>query len=82
MKARYKKPDEKVPGVDSVIVSVDFTNGVDKSVLIVGRKHGKNIDIVNAFQGAEAEELYYRLLGDDKKVFMDEVDELRSMVNL
>lgn len=45
----------------SVIVSWDFSNGVDKSVLIVGKKKKNSIDIVNAFQGREAIQIYKKL---------------------
>ena len=73
------KVKEKVLGVDSVIVSVDFTNGIDNSVMIIGRKNEKGvIDICHALQGEEAEELYYRLLGKKAQVFKDEVDKLRG----
>lgn len=73
------KVKEKVPGVDSVIVSVDFTNGVDNSVLIIGRKNEKGvIDICHALQGEEAERLYYLLLGEKADEFKKEVDKLRA----
>lgn len=81
MKANYydKETHRTPPGVNSVIVSVDFSNGVDNSVLIVGHKDGKGkIDIVNALQGVEAEEMYYRLLGKEAQWFKDEVDKLRA----
>lgn len=46
----------------AVIVSWDFSNGKDVGVLLVGKKDpGKPIEIINAFQGKEAEELYQRL---------------------
>ena len=48
---------------DTILVSFDYTHGVDKSVLIVGRKaKGEAVDIINAFQGNEAEELYQKLV--------------------
>lgn len=47
---------------DSVIVSVDFSNGKDVGVLIVGGQQNGKVDIVNAFQGKEAEELYLKLI--------------------
>lgn len=48
--------------VDSLIISIDTTNGPDNTVLIVGRKTvGQQVEIVNAFQGREALELYSRL---------------------
>lgn len=52
---------------DTFLVSFDYTNG-DIPVLIVGRR-GKEleIDIVNAFKGDEAKELYQRLTGKEEK---------------
>ena len=49
---------------ESLLVGVDFTNDEDSSVLIVGRKRpNQSVDIINAFQGKEAEELYKKLVG-------------------
>ena len=49
---------------ESLLIGVDFTNGEDVGVLIVGRKHpNQSVDIINAFQGKEAEELYNKLIG-------------------
>lgn len=45
----------------SAIVSWDFSNGKDVGVLIVGRQNNGVVEIVNAFQDLEAEELYLRL---------------------
>lgn len=48
---------------ESLLIGYDFTHGKDKSVLIVGRKtKGVAVEIINAFQGEEAEELYLRLV--------------------
>lgn len=48
--------------VDSLIISIDTTNGKDNTVLIVGRKTvGQQVKIVNAFQGEEALKLYSQL---------------------
>lgn len=48
--------------VDSLIISIDTTNGKDNTVLIVGRKKPtQEIEIINAFQGEEALKLYSRL---------------------
>ena len=54
---------------DSVIVSFDCSNGMDKSVLVVGHKtQGEVVKIINAFQGKEAEDLWRRLTyREDKK---------------
>lgn len=47
---------------DSLIISVSFTGGDDTGVLLVGRKApGAEVEIVNAFHGKEAEELYKKL---------------------
>lgn len=49
---------------ESLLVGVDFTNGEDVGVLIVGRKRpNQSVDIINSFQGKEAEELYNKLIG-------------------
>lgn len=46
---------------DTFLVSFDYTHG-DIPVLIVGRRGTeKEIDIINAFQGDEARELYKKL---------------------
>lgn len=46
----------------SVIVSWDFSKGKDVGVLLVGRqKPGRNVEIINAFQGKEAEDIYKKL---------------------
>lgn len=47
---------------DSLIIGFDFSHGKDVGVLIVGRKLlDQSIEIINAFQGKEAEELYEKL---------------------
>lgn len=52
---------------ESLLVGVDFTNGEDTGVLIVGRKRqNESVEIINAFQGKEAEELYKKLIGNEK----------------
>lgn len=52
---------------ESLLVGVDFTNGEDTGVLIVGRKRpNESVEIINAFQGEEAEEFYKKLIGNEK----------------
>ena len=54
---------------DSVIVAYDVTNGVDKALLLVGKKKlNKAADIINAFSGKEAEELWLKLTTIKEKV--------------
>ena len=39
---------------DTILVSVDFTNGKDLSVMVVGRKRpNQTVEIINALQGKE-----------------------------
>lgn len=54
--------------VDSILVSVDFSNNNDTGVLIVGRKRmNQSVEIINAFQRDEARELYEKLVTKKKK---------------
>lgn len=53
---------------DSLLIGFDSTNGKDISVLIVGRKTpGEVVEIINAFQDEEANELYKRLITKKSK---------------
>ena len=53
---------------DTILVSVDFTHGKDIGVLIVGRKRpNESVEIINAFQGDEARELYEKLITKKEK---------------
>lgn len=47
---------------ECLLVSVDFTKGEDTGVLIVGRQNNGKIDIINAFQGQEAADIYRKLI--------------------
>lgn len=52
---------------DTVLVGFDHSHD-DPAVLIVGRKALRNnVQIINQFQGKEAEELYRKLVGEEKK---------------
>ena len=54
---------------DTILVSVDFTNGKDLSIMVVGRKRpNQTVEIINALQGKEAEDLYSKLVTPVKKV--------------
>lgn len=49
--------------VGSLIVSWDFSRGEDVGVLLVGEKKiNQQVNIVNAFQGKEANEIYKLLV--------------------
>ena len=46
----------------SLIIGYDISHPTDNSILIVGIKRpNESVEIVNAFQGDEAEELYKKL---------------------
>lgn len=50
----------KVIASGAYIVSFDFST-TDTGVLIVGQRVGETVNIINAFEGAEAFELYTKL---------------------
>lgn len=52
----------------SIIVSADFSKGDEKAVLIVGEQNKGKVDVVNAFQGTEAIELWQKLVTQKPKV--------------
>lgn len=48
--------------VDSVIVAIAFDPNPDNTVLTVGRKRlNESVEIINAFQGQEAIDIYNKL---------------------
>lgn len=55
-------PGRKTKNFDTLLVGFDHSHG-DIAVLIIGRKEaGENIQVINQFQGKEAEELYKKLV--------------------
>lgn len=54
-------------GSGCFLVSYDFTNGKDASIMLVAQKdtEGKTT-VINGFQGKEAEELFAKLTTTDK----------------
>lgn len=53
---------------DGIAVSIDFSNGIDTCVLCVGRKKNRvDMEVINAFHGKEAWELYQKLITPKKK---------------
>lgn len=50
------------------MLKIGFDTGFsgDKAVLVVARRKGRGIEVVNTFADQEAEELYLRLSGEDK----------------
>ena len=54
---------------DVVLVSFDCTHGVDESIMLVGRKRPDgSVEVIEKFQGKEAEDLYLKLTTPGKKV--------------
>ncbi len=51
---------QQVPVLPSevLLVSFDFTHGKDNRLCIVGKKDGKAITIVNAFEGQKAVDIF------------------------
>lgn len=48
---------------EAVVVSIDYSESEDNGILLVGRKRGKGpIEIINAFQGPEALDMYKKLV--------------------
>ena len=47
------------PTSGALIVSWDFSHSADKHILLVGRKTPKeDVDVINAFQGQDAHDIY------------------------
>lgn len=51
---------------DALLVGFDHIEDTDNDVLLVGKKVDGVIDIINAFKGEEAKELYEKLTGKRK----------------
>lgn len=54
------------------LVSWDFSHGEDHDIVIVGQKEGGKLNIVNAFAGEEARDIYKKLSTVKKKVTTNE----------
>lgn len=48
----------EMPLNDTLLVGFDFTHGKDNDILIVGKKAGKTLEIINAFKGENAKAMY------------------------
>jgi hypothetical protein len=66
---KKNKGVKKMKTTDSVIVAYDYTNGVDKSLMLVGKKYlsKKDVEIIKVFNGTEAEELWKKLTCKEDK---------------
>lgn len=60
--------ENKMKISESIIIGVDISENGDTPVLLVGRKQSeKATEIINAFQGEEAIELYMKLITKKEK---------------
>lgn len=51
------------PLIDTLLISINIPTNGDEPVLIVGRKNpNESLDIVNAFQGKDAVNIYNQLI--------------------
>lgn len=51
------------PLIDTLLISINIPTNGDETVLIVGRKKpNESLDIVNAFQGKDAVDIYNQLI--------------------
>lgn len=51
----------------ALIVSWDFSHAPDKHILLVGRKTPRaDVEVINAFQGKEARDIYEKLTTQKK----------------
>lgn len=58
---------------ESVLVSITFNEEKDKTLMLVGKRNPrKAVEVINAFQGEEAEELYKKLVGEKKDAEISE----------
>lgn len=59
---------DQIKNSDTLLVGFDHGHG-DIAVFIVGRKGpGETVDIINQFQGKEAEEMYQKLVIKGEKL--------------
>lgn len=61
---------------DVLLVSFDMTHGDDNKLCIVGKKSGKMLEIVNAFEGQKAEDIFRLLTMVDTKRESHSVDQI------
>jgi predicted GTPase len=50
----------------ALIVSWDFSHDRDVNILLVGKQTNGRVNIINAFQGEEAHDIYKRLITRQK----------------
>ena len=60
-KWRVKLVEERyttLPVRETLLVGYDFTHGEERKILVVARKEGKNVRILNAFEGKAADDIF------------------------
>lgn len=64
---KYKSMPKEENGIsDCLTIGVDFMQDLEEGCLVVMRKSGDDIYLLNQFRNKEALELYYKLIGADK----------------
>lgn len=59
----------EIKNTGAFIVSWDFSHAYDKHILLVGMKQpGMDVEVINAFQGEEAHDIYEKLTTMKKEV--------------
>lgn len=56
-----------VASTEVLLVSFDLTHGEDNNICLVGKKDGKGLTIVNAFEGQQAIDIFKLLTTVQKK---------------
>lgn len=74
-------PKQILPTTDSLLIGFDFSKGKDVGVLVVGRKRlNQSVEIINAFQGKEAEDIY-EMLTTQKTTKVDDIKAFEGYKN-
>ena len=63
----WNTSENSVLPTDTLLVGFDMTHGKNNRILIVGHKEGNYLQVVNAFQGDKAEEIYKLLTTRQEK---------------
>ena len=68
MNCNLTKEQRDFPSSDTLLVGFDHNPKKDTTVLVVGKQRiNQSVQIINAFQGEEARELYQKLITVNKK---------------
>ncbi len=51
---------------DTLLISYDFTQGMDNMILLVGRRAGELVEVINTFEGEKARTLFEQLTAPEQ----------------